>query len=85
MIVSAPPMDPPTVLEGLSDAAKVVLLDYAAQPKLWELWYRYVQQWRHQGEKGIKEIPLPCFQLRDTVESPKNMHSRQSAGANIAK
>lgn len=27
----------PTVLERFSDAAKVVLLDDAAQPKLWEL------------------------------------------------
>jgi hypothetical protein len=64
-------MDPPTVLERFSDAAKVVLLDYAAQPKLWELWYRYVQQWRHQGEKDYQEIPLLCFHGRDTVESPK--------------
>jgi hypothetical protein len=52
----------PTVLERFSDAAKVVLLDDAAQPKLWGAIVQICT---------AVEILLLCFRVRDTVESPK--------------
>jgi len=54
MIVSAPPMDPPTVLEGLSDAAKVVLLDYAAQPKIMGAMVQIYTAVETPGRKGYQ-------------------------------
>jgi hypothetical protein len=49
----SPPMDPPTVLERFSDAAKVVLLDYAVQPKLWGAMVQICTAVETPGRKGL--------------------------------